>query len=37
LNGSRKADVARSFLEFLLGPDGQRILKSGGFAPPPVR
>ncbi|HWR52960.1 MAG TPA: molybdate ABC transporter substrate-binding protein, partial [Bryobacteraceae bacterium] len=36
VRGSKRAEVARRFLEFLTGPDGQRILRSGGFGPPPT-
>ncbi len=36
VKGSAKAEVARRFLDFLTGPDGQRILKSAGFGPPPA-
>ncbi len=34
LRGSQAADAARTFVDFVLGADGQAILRSHGFGPP---
>lgn len=33
---SEKPHLARKFVDFMIGPDGQRILKAGGFGPAPA-